>query len=175
MSRVTQWIDRFVWIAPLLLSQSLANAASVASYPHGWEKWPIVKESMSLPVDTVLPPDTSMFIQEAVKAYGWLNNGQGSPLTIRVHPDKLEQYKTHGPYSDGPTVVAVSEIPGIIWVTEHIAGHAIYGSYNRQGVDISDTHPTLDPDFCHQCHNTYKDICINGTCTEPVMEVFDDK
>ena len=155
----------------IFLNQPVA-AESVASYPEGWEAWPIVKESMTLPADTVLPPDTSLFIQESVKAYNWINDGRGSALTIRVHPDKLEQYQSHGPYTDGPTVVAVSEVDGIIWVTEHIAGIAIYGSYNRKGEDVSEMHPTLDPDFCHGCHNSYQDICINGTCAEPVLEIF---
>ncbi|GAL19460.1 hypothetical protein JCM19235_816 [Vibrio maritimus] len=36
-------------------------------------------------------------------------------------------------------------------------------------------HPTLEPSFCQNCHTTYKDICINGTCTEPVLEVYESK
>ncbi|WP_204244001.1 hypothetical protein [Vibrio galatheae] len=150
-------------------------AESDASYPEGWESWPVVKESMNLPADTVLPPDTSLFIQESVRAYAWINEGRGSPLTIRVNPNKLEQYKTHGPYTDGPTVVAVSEVEGIIWVTEHIGGLALYGSYDRQGQDISSRHPSLEPSFCASCHTTYKDICINGTCAEPVLATYTDK
>lgn len=102
----------------------------MASYPEGWQDWPVVKESQNLPADTVLPPETSLFIQESVRSYSWINNGQGSPLTIRVNLQKIEQYKTHGPYTDG-----------IVWVTEHIGGMAIYGSYDRQGKDISHTHP----------------------------------
>ncbi|MDC5705394.1 hypothetical protein OPW41_05865 [Vibrio europaeus] len=157
-----------------IASIGFAYADSDASYPDGWEDWPVVKESMNLPADTVLPPDTSLFIQESVRAYAWINEGRGSPLTIRVNPSKLEQYKTHGPYTDGPTVVAVSEVDGIIWVTEHIEGLAIYGSYNRKGEDISSMHPSLDPSFCASCHTTYKDICINGTCTEPVLATYTD-
>ncbi|WCE32666.1 hypothetical protein [Vibrio sp. SCSIO 43137] len=149
-----------------------AFAESEASYPQGWEQWPVVKESMNLPADTVLPPDTSLFIQESVRAYAWINEGKGSPLTIRVNPEKLEQYKTHGPYTDGPTVVAVSEVQGIIWVTEHIEGMALYGSYDREGNDITSLHPSLEPGFCANCHITYKDICINGTCTEPVLDTY---
>ncbi len=113
----------------------------MASYPEGWQDWPVVKESQNLPADTVLPPETSLFIQESVRSYSWINNGQGSPLKIRVNPQKIEQYKTHGPYTDGPTAVAISEVDGIVWVTEHIGGMAIYGSYDRQGKDISHTHP----------------------------------
>ncbi|EMR37583.1 hypothetical protein MUQ_07302 [Vibrio harveyi CAIM 1792] len=114
-----------------------AFAASMASYPEGWQDWPVVKESQNLPADTVLPPDTSLFIQESVRAYSWINNGQGSPLTIRVNPNKIEQYKTHGPYTDGPTAVAISEVEGIVWVTEHIGGMAIYGSYDRKGKTLA--------------------------------------
>lgn len=151
-----------------------AFAESNASYPQDWQDWPVVKESMNLPADTVLPPDTSLFIQESVRAYAWINDGNGSPLTIRVNPNKLEQYKTHGPYTDGPTAVAVSEVQGIVWVTEHIGGMAIYGSYDRQGKDITSMHPSLKPSFCESCHTTYKDICINGTCAEPVLSTYAD-
>ena len=130
------------FVALTLSAASLtAFAASMASYPEGWQDWPVVKESQNLPADTVLPPETSLFIQESVRSYSWINNGQGSPLKIRVNPQKIEQYKTHGPYTDGPTAVAISEFDGSVWLTEHIGGMAIYGSYDRQGKDISRTHP----------------------------------
>ncbi|WP_255555454.1 hypothetical protein [Enterovibrio paralichthyis] len=162
----------WLMFALMMATTTRVAAESVASYPEGWEAWPVVKESMNLPADTVLPPDASLFIQESVAAYSWINDGQGSALTIRVNPEKLEQYKTHGPYTDGATVVAVSEAQGIIWVTEHFGGLPIYGSYNRQGEDISSMHPSLEPQFCQRCHDTYKDICVNGTCAEPVLDVF---
>lgn len=168
MKRIFRWAVSLICLSAL----TSANAESVASYPEGWQDWPVVKESMNLPADTVLPPDASLFIQESVAAYAWINDGQGSPLTIRVNPEKLEQYRQHGPYTDGPTVVAVSEAQGIIWVTEHFAGLPLYGSYNRQGQDIASMHPSLEPQFCQRCHDTYKDICINGTCAEPVLETF---
>ncbi|KYN86017.1 hypothetical protein ATY35_15225 [Vibrio cidicii] len=168
-------LSKSLFLLLAAFSASSSMAASMASYPVGWESWPVVKESMNLPADTVLPPDTSLFIQESVRAYSWINNGQGSPLTIRVNPEKLAQYKTHGPYTDGPTAVAVSEVQGIVWVTEHIGGMAIYGSYDRSGKDVTAMHPSLEPSFCQSCHTTYKDICINGTCAEPVMNVFKDK
>ncbi len=170
MKRMTHWA--MAMFALLLSAQTVAD--SLASYPKDWPNWPVVKESVNLPADVVLPPDTSLFIQESVKSYSWINNGQGSPLTIRVPPNKVEQYKTHGPYTDGFTAVAVSEVEGIIWVTEHVGGEAIYGSYNRKGEDISATHPSLEPEFCAGCHTRYKDICVNGTCTEPVLKVYGD-
>lgn len=150
--------------AILSSASSCVLSQSLASYPQNWSQWPVVKESMNLPADTVLPDDASLFLQESVKAYSWINNGQGSPLTIRVNPEKIEQYQNHGPYTDGPTAVAISEVQGIVWVTEHIGGEAIYGSYNRKGEDISHTHLSLQPSYCQSCHTTYKDICRNGTC-----------
>lgn len=172
---IPRYLTLFATTIYLLLMTTRVYAESIASYPQGWEDWPIVKESMNLPADTVLPPDASLFIQESVSAYSWINDGNGSPLTIRVNPEKLEQYKQHGPYTDGPTVVAVSEVQGIIWVTEHFDGLAIYGSYDRNGKDISSMHPSLEPAFCENCHTTYQDICKNGTCAEPVLDTYKKK
>ncbi|MGF1706455.1 hypothetical protein [Enterovibrio baiacu] len=162
----------FYLILPLTFVSTHSASESIASYPEGWENWPVVKETVSLPSNTILPSDTTLFIQETVDAYSWINNGEGSPLTIRVNPEKLEQYKTHGPYTDGPTAVGVSEVQGIIWVTEHFGGLPIYGSYNREGQDISGMHPTLEAEFCQRCHDTYKDVCINGTCADPVLSIY---
>ncbi len=152
-----------------------ACADSVAGYPADWPSWPLVKESMVPGRDVVLPPDTPLFIQEAVKAYSWINDGKGTRLTVRVHPDKLEEYKTHGPYSDGPTVVGVYETPGVVFVTEHLAGEPVYGTYDTHGNDISSQHPNFEPEKCIQCHTAYRDICINGTCTVPVIDLFNDQ
>lgn len=172
MFRLKGLVGVFLFAVASLVNS--AYAESIASFPSDFLDWPVVKESANLPADAVLPPDTSLFIQESVKAYSWINDGQGSPLTIRVNPNKLAEYQTHGPYSDGPTAVAVSEAQGIVWVTEHIGGEAVYGSYNRQGEDISHQHPSLQPSFCQSCHSTYKDICINGTCAEPVLDIYSE-
>ena len=158
---------KIVIVSMLLIASNNAYSASVASFPVDWQDWPVVARHQVYSADTVLPADTSAFLQESVYAYTWMNNGQGSPLTLRVHPDKLEQYKTHGPYTDGVTVIAVAESSDVIWVTEHLGGFPVYGSYNFKGEDITDTHPSLSPDFCHSCHYVNKDICINGTCYTP--------
>ena len=157
-----------------LLSTTTASAESIASYPADWPTWPVVKESMVPAADVVLPPDTPLFIQETVKAYNWINDGKGTKLTIHVHPDKLEQFKTHGPYSDGPTAVGVYESPDVVFVTEHLAGEPLYGTYDSHGQDISDTHEEFKPQFCTRCDDAYKDICINGTCATPVIDLFDN-
>lgn len=126
-------------------------AVSVASYPQDWRSWPIANVSMVPGKDVVLPADTPLFIQEAVAAYNWINDGKGTKLTTYVHPDKVAQYASHGPYSDGVTVVGVYETPGVVFVTEHIAGQAIYGTYDTNGQDISALHPTFEPEFCGRC------------------------
>ncbi|MDB1123988.1 hypothetical protein [Vibrio algarum] len=151
----------------IMFISSHSKSASMASFPVDWQEWPVVARHKVYSADTVLPDDASLFDQESVYSYTWINGGQGSPLTIRVHPDKFEQYRTHGPYTDGITVIAVAESGNLIWVTEHVGGFPIYGSYDFNGEDISDTHLSLDPDYCHACHYTYKDICINGTCFTP--------
>lgn len=150
-----------------LVQYAPVNAKSVATYPVDWKNWPVVKEAQVFSNDVVLPNSASLFQQETVKAYNWVNGGEGSALTLRVNPNKLQEYRNHGPYSDGVTAIAVVESANIIWVTEHIAGYPIYGSYDFSGQDISTLHPSLDPEFCDSCHNTYKDICINGTCYTP--------
>lgn len=159
----------------LLLTLSTSTLAeSIAEYPANWTTWPVVKESMVPGNDVVLPPDTPLFIQETVAAYNWVNGGKGTKLTVHVHPDKLTQFKTHGPYTDGPTVVGVYEQPGIVFVTEHLSGEAIYGTYDLSGQDISHQHPMFQPEACLRCHSAYQDICINGTCSTPVTEIFGD-
>ncbi|WP_026971765.1 hypothetical protein [Aliagarivorans marinus] len=157
----------------LLCSSGQLLADSIASYPENWRDWPVVSESMVPGRDVVLPEDTPLFIQEAVSAYNWINDGQGTKLTVHVHPDKIEQYKTHGPYDDGITVIGVYETPGVIFVTEHLAGQPLYGTYDYHGVDISEQHATFAPEFCERCHTAYQDICINGTCSTSVIELFD--
>jgi len=179
MNVVLHWLKIFTSSVVLCVAVvhgfgiSSVSAASVASYPANWHSWPVVKESMVPAADVVLPPDTPLFIQETVKAYNWINDGKGTKLTIHVHPDKLEQFKTHGPYSDGPTAVGVYESPDVVFVTEHLAGEAIYGTYDSHGKDISDTHEEFTPRFCTSCHDAYKDICINGTCATPVIDLFE--
>ncbi|EGU45951.1 hypothetical protein VII00023_16624 [Vibrio ichthyoenteri ATCC 700023] len=149
----------------ILLLSSFVKAESIASYPVGWEFWPIVKETIIYPENSDLPAESSLFAQETFRAYSWINNGQGSSLTIRVNPKKIKQYLNRGPYSDGPTVVAISEQADLIRITEHIGGEAIYGSYNHKGEDISHSHPSLKPGYCNSCHSSYKDICRHGVCS----------
>jgi hypothetical protein len=159
-------------ILTLLFHAQYLFAESIASYPQDWRSWPVVKVSMVPAADVVLPPETPLFIQETVKAYNWINEGKGTKLTIRVHPDKLEQFKNHGPYSDGPTAVGVYDNPDVVFVTEHLAGGAIYGTYDSHGNDISSRHESFAPHYCVRCHDAYKDICINGTCATPVIDLF---
>lgn len=152
---------------------SIASAQSVADFPAGWEhSWILVKESIMPGNDVVLPDDTPLFIQETVKTYNWINNGEGTKLNIYIPPEKLEQYKTHGPYDDGATAIATYEDSDIVFVTEHIAGEPIYGTYDRNGNDISQSHPSFRINKCLECHNGYRDVCIGGTCAVPIIDIF---
>ncbi|WP_246335883.1 hypothetical protein [Vibrio marinisediminis] len=161
-SHAVIWAGIFFSIS--LLPKVLAE--SISSYPPGWEYWPEVKETMIYPAASELPSNISLFSQESLRAYNWVNQSQGTVVTIRVHPDKMNQYLTHGPYSDGPTIVAVSEDAQMIWVTEHLGGEAIFGSYNTKGQDISHTHQTLKPEYCDRCHVSYQEFCPHGVCSD---------
>lgn len=144
---------------------SHASAESIATYPPGWESWQEVKQVMIYPAASELPLSASLFSQEMYRSYNWLNNGEGSSVSIRVHPSKQEQYRQGGPFSDGATMVAFAQDAEIIFVIEHIAGQAIYGSYDTMGQDISHRHPELKPESCHRCHSSYREHCLHGVCS----------
>lgn len=160
-----------IFLLGFLLSNSLL-AESIASFPKNLRDWILVKESVIPGKDVVLPPETPLFLQDTVKTYNWINDGKGTKLNIYVPKEKLEAYKNHGPYEDGPTAVGIYEDSNIIFVTEHIAGEPVYGTYDRKGNDISDTHPSFQTKVCNRCHHSNRDICINGTCATPIIDIF---
>ncbi len=154
---------------------SILMGNTLADYIKDLKDMVLVKESMIPGKDVVLPKETSLFIQQTVSMYNWINNGKGTKLNIYVPKDKVELYKTHGPYPDGLTAIAIYEDQGIVFVTEHFQGEPIYGTFDRKGNDISHTHPSLNVETCYKCHEGYADICINGTCSVPVIDVFKKK
>lgn len=156
----------------ILLSFSLVKANSLAEYIKDLKDMVLVKESMIPGKDVVLPKETPLFLQQTVSMYNWINDGKGTKLNIYIPKDKVELYKTHGPYPDGLTAIAIYEDQDIVFVTEHFQGEPIYGTFNREGEDISNSHPSLNVKACVQCHTNYADICINGTCSIPVIDVF---
>jgi len=148
---------------------------TLADYKENLKDMVLVKESMIPGKDVVLPKDTSLFVQQTVSMYNWINDGKGTKLNIYIPKDKVELYKTHGPYPDGLTAIAIYEDQGIVFVTEHFQGEPMYGTFDREGHDISHTHPSLNVETCYSCHENYADICINGTCSVPVIDVFKKK
>lgn len=156
----------------LMLFTSVIFAQSQATFPKDIDSMVLVKESMIPGKDVVLPKETPMFLQETVKMYNWINKGQGTKLNIFIPKNKLSEYKEHGPYSDGITAVAIYEDQDIVFVTEHLAGEPLYGVYDRNGKDISNTHPSFAINSCYKCHEGYADVCKNGTCAVPIIEIF---
>jgi len=159
----------------ILSVSTILFAGSLADYIKNLKEMVLVKESMIPGKDVVLPKDTPLFVQETVSMYNWINNGKGTKLNIYVPKDKVELYKTHGPYPDGLTAIAIYEDQGIIFVTEHYEGEPIYGTFDRDGNDISKSHPSLNVATCYKCHEGYADICINGTCAVPIIDTFKKK
>ncbi len=148
-------------------------AESLASFPKNIDKMVLVKESIIPAKDVVLPKETPLFLQETVAMYNWINNGKGTKLNIFVPPEKIEEYAQHGPYSDGITAVAIYEDQDIVFVTEHLSGEPLYGTYDRYGNDISNAHPSFNIKVCYECHRGYRDICKYGTCANSsIINIF---
>lgn len=164
---------KLLWM--ILVTSSLLNANSLSEYIKELKNMVLVKESMIPGKDVVLPKETPLFVQQTVSMYNWINEGKGTKLNIYVPKDKVELYKTHGPYPDGLTAIAIYEDQDIIFVTEHFQGEPIYGTFDREGKDISNSHPSLNVKACIQCHTNYADICINGTCSVPMLDIFNKK
>ncbi|MGI2259893.1 hypothetical protein [Shewanella sp. GXUN23E] len=157
-------MNRGVLLLLVLCFPGWGRAESLASFPADLSQLIQVKQSVIPGKDVVLSADVPSYLLETIRMYNWINEGQGTRLTIYVPKEKLEQYRNHGPYSDGLSAVAIYEEGNVVFVTEHLAGEVLYGTYNQAGQDISDSHPSLAIDTCYACHDGYKDICINGTC-----------
>ena len=152
----------------LLCLSGNAAADSEASFPADWRSWVLIKETVIPDGATPLPDGIPPLFIETIKTYNWINNGQGTRLHIYVNPTALAAYGTHGPYEDGPTAVGVYEDADIVFVTEHLMGEPLYGTYDLDGNDISTKHATFATEVCGRCHQGYSEICIGGTCATPV-------
>ncbi len=106
-SRKTMRKKILLLICLTLFFPSLTCAESIASFPGDIDSMILVKQSVIPGKDVVLPKETPLFLQETVKLYNWINNGKGTKVNIFVPKDKLELYKSHGPYPDGITAVAI--------------------------------------------------------------------
>jgi len=156
-----------MWMAMVALAGAPALAGSTATFPADWRGWPLVKETAIPGRDTPIPDGLPPLFVDTIKTYNWINDGKGSQLRIYVNPAKLDAYRSHGPYADGPTAVAVYADVGIVFVTEHLLGEPLYGTFDLTGRDISATHPSLSTDVCARCHVGYAETCKSGTCAVP--------
>ena len=71
-----------IWILVIVLISFNTNSKSIASFPKNLNNWVLVKESIIPGKDVTLPKETSLFIQNTVKTYNWINNGKGTKLNI---------------------------------------------------------------------------------------------
>ncbi len=140
---------------------------SDARYPKSWPAWVKVKETYIPSAQTPLPKNIPPVIVETIKMYNWINDGDGTRFDIYVNPSVLEAYKRHGPYPDGGTAVGVFADVGVVFVTQHLLGEAMYGTFNSKGEDISGAHETFAPSICSRCHVGYGETCVSSTCAVP--------
>jgi len=150
-----------------VLALTPAVADATASYPANWREWTLVKETVIPGRDTPIPDGLPPLFVDTIKTYNWINDGKGSTLRIYVNPTALEAYATHGPYTDGPTVVGVYNDVGIVFVTEFLMGEPLYGTYDFAGKDVTGQHPSFAAEVCSRCHQGYAEVCKGGTCAVP--------
>jgi hypothetical protein len=154
------------FVIALVIFMSPAMAASDADFPKDWKMWPVVSVGEIPSNKATLPQDLPPIVLETIKTYNWINDGDGSKYSIRVHPEKLVSHKSHtGDFEDGPTsVLELTDIKAIL-VTSHLLGEPQYGVFTFDGKDISDAHHSLAPEVCQTCHSGYGDSCVAGVCS----------
>ena len=54
------------------------HAASDASFPTGWENWPVTKSGAIPSNQTLIPADAPPIVKETVKTYNWIQDGKGA-------------------------------------------------------------------------------------------------
>ena len=143
------------------------HAASDASFPTGWENWPITKSGAIPSNQTPIPANAPPIVKETVKTYNWIQDGKGSAYNVRINPaQKAAQAEGKGNYDDKPTgVLELTDIK-VLLVTEHLLGEPMYGVFTYDGKDISEAHPSLNPSTCTTCHTGYGEACVVGICTK---------
>ncbi len=136
---------------------SIAQAASDAGFPKGWEGWPVLKEGAIPPKAEPIPGDLPTIVKETFKTYNWVNDGKGSAYKIRMNP-------AHKDGADGPAaVLELTDIKALL-VTEHLLGEPLYGAWSSDGKDLAEAHPSLAPKVCAACHSGYGEACVKGIC-----------
>lgn len=149
-------------VAITLAAAGGARAESVAKFPSGWESWPVHHTGAIPPKGAVIPKDLHEAFQSTFRAYNWLNDGKGAAYTVRMAPSIIAIDRNVLP--DGLTGVLEITALKILLVTEHRGGKPVYGAYAFDGTDLSNAHPTVAAKFCNACHDSYRDVCVNGVC-----------
>ncbi len=142
-------------------------AASDASFPEGWESWPVTKSGAIPSNDTAIPAGLPPIVQETIKTYNWVQDGKGTAYNVRVNPPQKKAHASrNGEFEDMSTAVLELTDIKVLLVTEHLLGEAMYGVYTYDGKDITEAHPSLNTAVCTTCHTGYGEACLYGICTK---------
>jgi len=164
-------MTRLILLLSAIIFSQFALAAGGVSFPSDWKSWTSVQSPLAqigaLPgcdADiSTLPP----IYQETVETYcGVRPEGPGA-VAILVKPSALESYKKKdGKMADGANLVLQLKDLGLLFVTGHKAGKAMYSVFKEDGTDITaadDTSP-LSAKVCRTCHSGYQAFCTGGQC-----------
>ena len=155
----------------LLFSTSLAHAASETPFPADWKSW----QAASTPLTAIgalpgcsadvssLPP----IYQETVETYCSVRPEGPGAVAVLVKASAFDTFKARkGAYPDGSNLILHLKDMGILFVTGHKGGKAVYGVFKEDGTDITDAKPEgiLSANTCRVCHSGYEAFCVQGQC-----------
>jgi hypothetical protein len=147
-----------------------AHAGSETPYPADWKSWQSVNTPLTgigaLPgcdADvSALPP----IYQETVEIYCAVRPQGPGAVDVLVKPAIIESYSARtGSFADGSNMILHLKELGLLFVTGHKAGAAVYGVFKEDGTDVTDPGGgILSTGVCRECHSGYQAFCTAGQC-----------
>ena len=154
-----------------LLVSGAALAASETPFPSDWKSW--TPASTPLTAIGALPgcdADVSSLppiYQETVETYCAVRPQGPGAVAILVRPAVVDTFKARkGNYPDGSNLILHLQELGLLFVTGHKSGGALYGVFKEDGTDVTDANADgiLGPNTCRVCHTGYSAFCVDGQC-----------
>ncbi|MCB1875919.1 MAG: hypothetical protein KDH88_08095 [Chromatiales bacterium] len=146
-------------------------AGSEIPFPADWKNWESVSTALTgigaLPgcdADvSALPP----IYQETVETYCNVRPEGPGAVEILVDPAQTAVYSSRaGGYKDGADMILRLKDLGVLFVTGHHGGKALYGVFKEDGTDITSAEAGngLSAGVCRECHSGYSAFCVEGQC-----------
>ena len=164
-------ILRLLLTAIFAFQLNTAFAAAELGYPEDWQAWTSMSTALTeigaLPGCDADVSSLPGIYQATVEAYCAVRPQGPGAVAVLVRPSSVANYKTrNGRLGEGANMILHLKELGILMVTGHKNGQAMYGVFKEDGTDVTDANPEaiLGAQFCRACHTGYKAFCVNGQC-----------